>query len=91
MSEDFIYTIKTNMAKYRKSLALVICQLIGQNLSVTNICRLSGITRNTFYQWYKKKPAFRQAIDGAYKDRDAAISSTLSNDKITIYEKRVHY
>lgn len=76
------------MAKYRTSLALVVCELIGKHhLSVTETCRLMQINRKTFYRWYHEKPHFHMAIDQAYAQKEKQILHALSKDKISVCRK----
>ncbi|WP_163357385.1 helix-turn-helix domain-containing protein [Dysgonomonas sp. 25] len=79
------------MAKYSTSLVSAICELIGEyNLSVNETCQWMRISRKTFYAWCKEKPAFREAIDKAYANRERNILDLLSKEKIIVSRKKVH-
>lgn len=52
-----------NMAKYSKKLAYAITELIREDLhTISEICRMAGINRKTFYEWKKAKPEFKEEV-----------------------------
>ena len=62
------------MAKYNKEIVKHICELIeSDSYSVTEICSLSGITKETYYTWLKEKADFSDAIKKAQRRYDEMI------------------
>lgn len=54
------------MSKYSEELVNRIVNLIEEDTyTVTEICRMVGITRKSFYEWKEAKPAFKEAIASA--------------------------
>lgn len=72
------------MAKYSKRLVEVIVELIGNDMSVTDICRSVGITRKTFYEWKITKSDFSRAIDDA---RERAYEELIALARRTLRER----
>lgn len=49
--------------KYSKKRVKHICELIGKDTyTVVEICSLSGISVDTYYEWLKNKPEFSDAV-----------------------------
>ena len=62
------------MARYNKTLVNNIINLIEEdNYTITEICRISGISRMIFYKWKANKQDFAQAVDEAIKIREDKI------------------
>lgn len=58
------------MAKYNKKLTEEICKLIrSDSYTIAEICRLTGISEETFYVWKKEKSEFSESIKKAEEDR----------------------
>jgi len=54
------------MAKYNKTIVDRICSLIEKDsYTINEICSLSGIHVDTYYDWMKRKPEFSDAIEKA--------------------------
>lgn len=59
------------MAKYSKELVDKMVALIEEdNYTITEICRILGVGRISFYKWKESKPEFAQAIDCAIEFRE---------------------
>ena len=83
------------MSKYSKEITISICNLIkSDSYTISEICRLSGITPETFCQWRNKKPEFAEAIKMAEQKRldffavEAKKSLLKMIQGYTIQEKR---
>ncbi|MBB4036465.1 hypothetical protein GGR21_002367 [Dysgonomonas hofstadii] len=64
------------MAKYNETLATRITTLIAEELcSVSDICKATGISRNTFYKWKRENPAFSHEIEDAMEYRSEVLLS----------------
>lgn len=58
------------MAKYSKKLTQEIVKLIEEdNYTITQICRITGISRKLFYLWRESKPEFAEAVEAAEAHR----------------------
>lgn len=58
------------MAKYSKKLTEQIVSLIEEdNYTITQICRMLGISRKIFYLWKEDKPGFAEALEEAEAHR----------------------
>ena len=59
------------MGKYTPKLVKKIAELIeGDNYTITDICRIVGISRNVFYEWKAIKPDFSEALNQAFEVRE---------------------
>jgi len=64
------------MAKYNETLANRITTLIAEELcSVSDICKATGISRNTFYKWKRENPVFNEEIEEATEYRNEILLS----------------
>jgi hypothetical protein len=60
--------------KYNDSTAERIAEMIEQDLyGVSEICKILRISRQTFYEWKKARPEFKEAVDEAFIRRDEAL------------------
>lgn len=68
------------MAKFSEELTEKLTTMIAEDfLSVTEICRATGISRNTFYKWKRENPGFDREITEATELRnDALLSKAFS-------------
>ena len=58
------------MGKYTQKLVEKISSLIEEdNYTITEICRIVGISRNVFYEWRTTKPEFSEALNQAFEAR----------------------
>lgn len=59
------------MGKYTQKLVEKISSLIEEdNYTITEICRIVGISRNVFYEWRTTKPEFSEALNQAFEARE---------------------
>ncbi|QIK53059.1 hypothetical protein G7051_01315 [Dysgonomonas sp. HDW5B] len=59
------------MGKFTRSLADKIATLIEEdNYTITEICRIVGISRKMFYQWKATKPNFAEELQEAVEARE---------------------
>jgi len=64
------------MAKYNETLANRIVSMIAEELcSVSDICKATGISRNTFYKWKRENPVFNEEIEDAMEFRSEVLLS----------------
>ena len=64
------------MAKYNETLANRITTLIAEQLcSISDICKATGISRNTFYKWKRENPGFNEEIEEAMEYRNEELLS----------------
>jgi transposase-like protein len=64
------------MAKYNQELAEKITSLIAEELySISDICKATGISRNTFYKWKRENPGFDKEIEDAMNYRNETLLS----------------
>lgn len=62
------------MAKYSKKIVENICSLIKKDsYTIAEICSLSGIHKDTYYDWLEKKPDFSYAVKKAKQEFDEFI------------------
>lgn len=76
------------MAKYNQKLAAAIVELVENDMPVTEICKIVGINRKTFYEWKNSKPEFAQAIEDARVrayDEIIALARRTLRDRIEGY------
>jgi len=58
------------MAKYSKRISDKIIALVEEdNYTISGICRIVGINRDTFYEWRATKPCFAEALHEAEERR----------------------
>jgi hypothetical protein len=68
------------MAKYNRATVKRITDLISQdNYTVDEICSLSGIHPDTYYDWIQKKPEFSEAVSRARVRYDDLIVKEAKN------------
>jgi hypothetical protein len=68
------------MAKYGRTIVKNITDLISQdNYTVEEICSLSGIHVDTYYDWLQKKPEFSEAITRARARYDGLLIKEAKN------------
>lgn len=84
------------MAKYSKKIVKRITDLIkGDSYTIAEICSLSGINTDTFYDWKHNKPEFSDALERAFDFRlkffaaEAKKSLLKKIQGYTVQEKRV--
>lgn len=59
------------MGKFNQSLVEKIAALIEEdNYTITEICRIVGVSRKMFYEWKATKPAFSEALNQAEEARE---------------------
>ncbi len=64
------------MAKYNQELAERITSLMAEELcSVSDICKATGISRNTFYKWKRENPDFDKDVEDAMSYRNEVLLS----------------
>jgi len=81
--------LKKAMAKYNQKFTDSIVSLIEQDLyTVSEICRITGINRKTFYEWKNSKPEFKKEIEDAMLRREDAL---LSMARISLRQKLEGY
>lgn len=78
------------MAKYSKKVVKKICQLIeADSYTIAEICSATNINVDTFYDWFKKKPEFSEAVTRARERFDDIIVKEAKNSlrkKVNGYE-----
>ena len=58
------------MAKYSEDIAKKIVELLeSDSYTIAEVCKIVGISRDTFYDWLKTKPDFSDTIKKAEKER----------------------
>ncbi len=63
--------------KYSEKLLEKMVWYIEQDLyTVTEICKMTGIARKTYYEWRDTKPEFREEINKAMERRDEMLVAT---------------
>lgn len=71
------------MAKYSKKRVDHICSLIRKDAyTIAEICTLSGICKDTYYQWLESKPEFSDAIEKARGEYDEMVVREAKNSLI---------
>jgi len=64
------------MAKFNKTLADRITTLVAEQLcSISDICKATGISRNTFYKWKRENPDFSEELEEAMEYRNEVLLS----------------
>jgi len=59
------------MAKFSEQLQEKIIELLETEFfSISQICKIQGISRQIFYKWMNEKPEFKEKIDEAIKYRN---------------------
>jgi len=78
------------MAKYGKKIVKKICELIeSDSYTIAEICSMSGIHHDTYYEWIKNKPEFAEAIARAREQFNDLLIKEAKNSlrkKVTGYE-----
>lgn len=68
------------MAKYNKRIVKRIADLIrADSYTIHEICTLSGIHVDTYYDWKKNKPEFSEAIEKARAEHDEILVKEAKN------------
>lgn len=68
------------MATYNKRIVEQIATLIEEgNHSISIICKITGISRKTFYDWKNTRPEFQAAIEDAEQRRTEELYQLASN------------
>lgn len=68
------------MATYNKRIVEQIATLIEEgNHSISTICKITGISRKTFYDWKNTHPEFQAAIEDAEQRRTEELYQLASN------------
>jgi len=58
------------MATYnKKTVNKILDYFRSDSYTVTQVCKMVGLTRNTFYDWIHKYPKFKEALDLANEER----------------------
>ncbi len=58
------------MGKFNQLFIEKVVTLIEEdNYTMTDICRIMGVSRKMFYQWKSSKPKFAEAVNGAVQAR----------------------
>jgi len=71
------------MAKYNKERVKHICSLISKDsYTIAEICSLSGISKETYYEWLENKPDFVDAIARAKEEYDEMVVREAKNSLI---------
>ena len=83
------------MAKYNKRIVDRICELVrADSYTIVEICDKVGISKETYYDWLKKKPDFSDAIKNAQDEfyRNTLVECSRSLVKLikgyTVQEKK---
>lgn len=63
--------------KYSKELIDKICKHLKQGATITTTCEAVGISRETFYDWMKKKPDVSDTIKKAMSIPDKKVENAL--------------
>jgi hypothetical protein len=84
------------MAKYNKKIVKDICSLIKKDsYTISEICSLVGISKETYYQWIENKLDFADAIKKAKGEYDEFIAAEAKKSLLkriqgyTVQEKKV--
>lgn len=68
------------MAKYNKRIVKRICDLIrADTYTIAEICSMSGIHHDSYYEWLKNKPEFAEAVSRAREQFDQIIVKEAKN------------
>jgi hypothetical protein len=68
------------MAKYNKKIVKRICDLIRKDsYTIAEICSLSGIHIDTYYDWKNNKPDFSEALEKARGEFDEILVKEAKN------------
>lgn len=68
------------MAKYNKRIVKRICDLIrADTYTIAEICSMSGIHHDSYYEWLKNKPEFAEAVTRAREQFDQIIVKEAKN------------
>lgn len=71
--------------KYNKKIVKRIADLIkADSYTIAEICSLSGICKDTYYQWLESKPDFSDAVEKARKDFDDILASEAKKSLIKL-------
>ena len=71
------------MAKYSPKRVKHICSLISKDsYTIAEICSLSGISKETYYEWLENKPDFADAITRAKEEYDEMVVREAKNSLI---------
>lgn len=71
--------------KYNKKIVKRITDLIkADSYTIAEICSLSGICKDTYYQWLESKPDFSDVVEKARKDFDDILASEAKKSLIKL-------
>jgi hypothetical protein len=75
-----------DVIKKRERFVLSLAETLG---NVTEACKLAGISRRTYYNWYEESPEFRQAVQDVHETRldmleEAALKKALEKQDTTM-------
>jgi hypothetical protein len=86
------------MSKYCKKKVNQICDLIRKDsYTIVELCLLSGISKDTYYDWLRTKSDFSDKIEAAHRDYDELIVKEAKKSLLkkvtgyTVQEKRTVY
>jgi hypothetical protein len=84
------------MAKYNKKRVKHICSLIKKDsYTITEICSLSGINVDTYYDWVKNKPEFSDLVEKAKAEYDKMLVAEAKKSLVkkikgyTVQERKI--
>jgi len=63
--------------KYSKELVETLCKHLKKGSSIKSACAAVGISKETFYEWKKKKPDFSDSIEQAMAVPDKKVENAL--------------
>lgn len=64
------------MAKFNEELQAKIIELLGTEfLSISQTCKILGISRQIFYKWISEKPEFKEEVEETIKHRNEELMS----------------
>lgn len=71
--------------KYNKKIVKRITDLISKDsYTIQEICSLSGICKDTYYEWLQNKPDFADSIEKAKKDFDDILANEAKKSLIKL-------
>lgn len=63
--------------KLSDEMAEEICRLLEEGNFISTVCELVGISRDSFYRWYKKNSEFKEKVDAASAEAERRALSNL--------------
>ena len=65
-------------------------RMFGQRIPITEICRLQGISRSTFYRWQRQHGLCSTRRNGrGHSERFATVSEEAQSARLAILEKSI--